>query len=128
MRLLLDTSVVIRIGGAGEPLRPALRAGILRAEAIFLTPLSRVEIIQKVAIGKLELPTDEPTFWQETVDLLRAEELPFTAAHAAHLAAMTSRHKDPFDRMILAQALAEDLTVATTDAVFAEYGVRLLGA
>ena len=117
---------MIRIGGAGSTLSPRLRQGILEAEALFLTPFSRVEIAIKYQLERLTLPTSEDAFWRETVELLGATELPFTAVHAGRFATLPLIHRDPFDRMIVAQALAEDLAIATTDAVFARYGVRLL--
>jgi PIN domain nuclease of toxin-antitoxin system len=52
--------------------------------------------------------------------------LPIDWPHAAAVEKMPSHHRDPFDRLIIAQALAEDLTVVTRDSVFREYGVRVV--
>lgn len=52
--------------------------------------------------------------------------LPLTAAHAGHLRALPFHHRDPFDRMIIAQALAEDIAVASVDETFLGYSVKLV--
>ena len=91
-----------------------------------MSSLARAEIGIKLSVGKLALSTEEAYFWRRTRDLLQAEELPFTAEHAGMLHRLPLHHRDPFDRMIAAQCLVEELTLASTDAIFAEYGVRLL--
>jgi len=58
------------------------------------------------------------------VEELQAIELPFTSRHAELLASMPLHHRDPFDRMISVQCLAENLAIATTDSVFTLYGVQ----
>lgn len=125
MRILLDTNVLIKVGMKDR--LPLAITEALEDAAILVTPLSRAEIALKHALQKLPLPHAEPEFWRLLIERLDAQELPFTSSHAARLAAMPLHHRDPFDRMILAQALVEDLTVATTDAGFARYGVRVLG-
>ena len=58
---------------------------------------------------------------------LRHPELPIRGAHARVAAALPPHHRDPFDRMIAAQAQVEELTLVTTDDIFKKYGVRTLG-
>ena len=101
--------------------------GALARATLLVSPLSRAEIALKHSLNKLPLPRPEPEFWSLLLGRLEASELPFTCDHAAALVKMPIIHRDPFDRMILAQALVEDLTVATTDAIFERYGVKTLG-
>jgi PIN domain nuclease of toxin-antitoxin system len=123
---LLDTSVFLGIGMSGTFISPNLRQTILEASTLFVSPITRTEIGIKVSVGKLSLPTDERRFWAEMVKRLQAAELPYTCAHAALLADLPLQHRDPFDRMLVAQCLAEDLHFATIDSIFADYGVKTL--
>lgn len=124
MRLLLDTSVILRMTLSSEPLHSRLEEAILTAPEILVSSISRAEIGIKLSIGKLHLRHEEHEFWRKLVSGLQAQELPFTSPHAALIADMPLIHRDPFDRMIVAQCLSEDLSLATTDYVFAEYGVK----
>jgi PIN domain nuclease of toxin-antitoxin system len=118
--------VVINIATNPSEVDPRLIAHLKQASDRFVTSIARAEIGIKVSIGKLHLPTTENEFWTELVTRLQATELAFESSHAALLAGMPLHHRDPFDRMIAAQCLAEDLTLATTDVVFARYGVRTI--
>ena len=126
MRLLLDTSIVIRLGGQAADLRGPLKEAILNATEILVTPVARAEIGIKLSIGKLRLPVLEPVYWAGVTTRLQARELPFTSSHAALLASLPLLHRDPFDRMIACQCLEEDVFLATTDSVFEQYGVKTI--
>ena len=80
------------------------------------------EIAIKKSIGKLTAPDD--------IDRIVSErgfiELPVRIYHASTLLKLPFYHRDPFDRMLIAQAIAEDLTIITADKKFRKYGVRLL--
>ena len=95
--------------------------------------VSAVEIAIKHQAGKLTLPSDfEADFGGALDGLLQRMQmtpLPFDLSSAAHLATLPLHHKDPFDRMIIAQALTSDLPVATADAKFLAYdGLAVLKA
>jgi PIN domain nuclease of toxin-antitoxin system len=126
LKVLLDTSIFIRVGNEQTPLSTELTEALVQADEILVSPISRAEIGIKLSIGKLRIPAEEATYWRETVTRLQAIELPFTADHASRLAAMPLHHRDPFDRMIAAQCLAENLHLATTDRIFTRYGVAVL--
>ncbi|HEY3779915.1 MAG TPA: type II toxin-antitoxin system VapC family toxin [Fimbriimonadaceae bacterium] len=126
MKILLDTSILLGIGLFGTSAHPKLYEAILAAETLMVSPIARVEIGIKVSIGKLALPTDEKRFWSELVKRLQATELPYSCAHAALLASLPLHHRDPFDRMLVSQCLVEDLYIATSDAIFVDYGVKTL--
>jgi len=124
--LLLDTSVILRIGIAPGSLTAAITEGILVCKAIFVPSVARAEIGIKLSIGKLTLPVEEKRYWKEITSRLQAQELPFSCAHAALLSQMPLHHRDPFDRMIAAQCLQEGLVLASTDTIFRAYGVKML--
>ena len=82
------------------------------------------EIRIKEAIGKLELPAE----FRSVLDEQPFLHLPVTVEHAHAVAELPPIHRDPFDRMLAAQARSERMVVATRDAVFAEYGVGVIAA
>lgn len=115
---------MLRMGGVETSVSPQMREAILRADELFVTPIARAEIAIKLSIGKLRLPASEVAFWNGLVDELQATEIPFLSVHAGLLAELPFHHRDPFDRMIIAQCLSEGLHAATTDSIFAKYGVQ----
>ena len=82
------------------------------------------EISIKQSAGRLRVPED----FAEKIAASRLELLPITAAHAWTAGALPPHHSDPFDRMLIAQAQAEGLTVVTRDRRIALYGVPTLAA
>lgn len=124
MRLLLDTHVLIWWAQGSGLSPPATRAIRSPANDVFVSAASVWEAEIKAAIGKLDLDADlagEPA-------LHGFLELGITAGHAVEAARLPLHHGDPFDRMLIAQARLEDLTVVTRDAAFKAYGVPLLAA
>ncbi len=118
--------MLVRLGGTNARVPTEISRHVAGNDELFVTPLSRAEIAIKVGTGKLRLSAPESEFWEEVVRRLQAVELPFTSAHAALLSSLPPYHRDPFDRMIIAQALCEDLVIATTDEIFNRYGVRTI--
>ena len=82
------------------------------------------EVAIKRALGKLDAPDD----LRRTLLLCGFDELPITVDHASVAGALPRHHDDPFDRMLVAQALVEGLTVLTVDPRFAAYGVDVLSS
>ena len=91
----------------------------------FVTEVSGIEIAIKQSIGKLRLPPPFQTSFAyaftEAADALSADVLPIKLSHIEVLSYLPLHHRDPFDRLIIAQALAERLTVVTSDRAFALY-------
>jgi PIN domain nuclease of toxin-antitoxin system len=79
-------------------------------------------------LGKLRLPEPPARYVSSRLDALRTLPLPIDHNHALHVAALPSHHRDPFDRLIIAQAQVEDLPVLTADPVFARYDVTMISA
>jgi PIN domain nuclease of toxin-antitoxin system len=122
VRLLLDTHVFLWWREASERLGPDSVEAISKAEAVFVSAATAWEVAIKVALGKLRLPGPlEPA-----VEESRFDKLPITFAHAAAVAALSPLHRDPFDRMLIAQAVVEQLTLVTHDRRFELYGVPIL--
>lgn len=122
MSLLLDTHVVLWwLEGTGLP-GPVVDRIADPAELVVVSAASIWESAVKAAMGKLETPEA----LGDAVTGEGFEALPITFAHAERAGALPPHHGDPFDRMLVAQALAEGLTVVTHDPVFEPYGVNLL--
>lgn len=122
MRLLLDTHVVLWWQEAAPELGAELRASIASADLVYVSAASAWEVEIKRALGKLVLPAP-------FADVLAPNgflELPVTMRHAAATAALPSHHRDPFDRMLVAQALVEGCTLVTGDRALAAYGVPVM--
>lgn len=122
MTLLLDTHVVLW-GIAGDATLGMEFLDRLRTDPdIFLSPVSLWEITIKQAARKLAGPPD----LAERVRAMGFRELPVTHAHAIAAGRLPPHHRDPFDRMLVAQAVTEGLTLATRDASIALYDVDVL--
>jgi PIN domain nuclease of toxin-antitoxin system len=80
------------------------------------------EISIKRSLGKLKAPED----LLSTIEASGFRELPVTFVHADQAGGLPPHHRDPFDRMLVAQAQVEGLTIVTHDSVIAKYGVRIL--
>jgi PIN domain nuclease of toxin-antitoxin system len=129
MRCLLDTHVWLWMLTAPDRVR-GRAADVLRdaRSELLLSAASSWEIAIKYAIGRLPLPESPETYVPERMRLTRVESLPVTHAHALRVAALPRHHQDPFDRLLIAQAQIESLTIVTVDPAFGGYDVRVLAA
>ena len=125
MRVLLDTMVLI--WAARRPARLSRRAERTvrsTANVLEVSALSLSEIAIKNRSGKLNLHEADV---HQVLDDLDIRILPYTREHAFRLFGLPWHHTDPFDRQILAQALAEDIPVITSDEMFGRYeGIRVI--
>ena len=123
MRLLLDTHVAIWWLSGDRRLSPTTRRAIEDASNAYLSAVSLWEIFIKQDTGRLELPAG-------FVAVLRDDfvELQLTFDHAVEGRSLPLLHRDPIDRMLVAQARAEGLTIVSADRKLAEYGVSVLAA
>ena len=122
MTLLLDTHVVLWWRQGGRRLSREARAAIAAAAIVHVSAASAWEVAIKMAIGRLDL--DQP--FEAHVREAGFETLPITFAHAAEVARLPRHHADPFDRMLVAQARVERLTLVTHDRAFLAYDVPTL--
>jgi PIN domain nuclease of toxin-antitoxin system len=125
-RLLLDTHVWLWWQAGDKRLgRDTLRA-IRQAAEVRLSAASAWEIAIKSAIGKLVLPLDADI--EAELERDGFQPLAVEVAHAEALRGLPVLHRDPFDRMLVAQAMVEGLTLVTADPALARYGVAVLDA
>ena len=94
------------------------------ASVVFVSSATAWEIAIKQALGKLDAPND----LERQIEVNRFEPLSITIGHAYSAGTLPRHHDDPFDRMLVAQALAEGLTIVTRDPRLSPYGVSTLSA
>ena len=124
MRILLDTHVVLwELSGTRTVGREAERA-IERATELAFSVVSFAEIGVKAAIGKLSVPED----FHDNVLRLGLRIVGLAPDHGLAVADLPVHHRDPFDRLLIAQARREGLTLLSADERFAAYDVDLLDA
>jgi PIN domain nuclease of toxin-antitoxin system len=121
-RLLLDTHIFLWWRGDPDRLSAEARARIAAADIVFVSAASAWEAGIKVSLGRLTLPDAV----EAGVAASGFEKLLITFSHAERAAALPPFHRDPFDRMLVAQAQAEGLTLVTHDRLLEPYGVPIL--
>ena len=124
MRLLLDTHVVLWWLTDDPTLSDDLKDRIDHDPDVHLSPVTIWELAIKQAIGKLKEPADLP----ERIRAARLPEIAITSEHALVAGRLPMHHRDPFDRMLVAQARCEGLTLATRDVHIPSYDVAVLPA
>lgn len=127
MKLLLDTHVwlwlLTRPERVPAPAREAVGDG---RTSTYWSTVCAWEIALKHALGKLPLPAPPAVLVAESLAESGASALPITHRHALDAAALPPHHKDPFDRLLVAQAVAEGATLVTGDPKVAVYDVPIL--
>lgn len=125
MRLLLDSHALLWALIAPDKLSVAAAREIRSAaNNVWFSPASVWELEIKRSQGKLDLPDN----WLEAVEHSRFVEQPIRSSHAALAGRLPWHHRDPFDRMLIAQALTEELRLVSRDRLAAVYGVKVLEA
>jgi PIN domain nuclease of toxin-antitoxin system len=118
VRLLLDTHVFLWFLADAGDLSQDARRDIDAAEEVFVSAASIWESAIMAALGKLKVDVEQVAAGIERSGFL---ELPVRASHAAQVASLPDHHRDPFDRLLIAQAISEPLVLLTADRVFAQY-------
>ncbi len=125
MPVLIDTHVLL--WADAEPGRLSARARSLVesfSTEVFVSAASAWEIATKVRIGKLPQAAAFSAEMARRVEMLGFSPLPVTLEHALRAGQLPETHKDPFDRMLIAQAQAENLALISNERVFDGYGIR----
>ena len=124
MKLLLDTHALLWYLTTPEKLPSAAHLAIQSADnEVFASLASAWEISIKVALGRLEFDTQG---LERALVAVGVEALGIGLQHTARIAELPQHHGDPFDRMLVAQALCESMTLVSRDRELAKYGIRLL--
>ena len=124
-RFLLDTHVVIWWLASDQRLGTSARDAIEDGEAIvYISAVTAFEMSTKKRLGKLDVP-DDLTEQMAANSIL---ELPVTITHGLEAGGLPLHHKDPFDRLLVAQARCEDLTIVTSNKIIGSYDVLTLPA
>ena len=124
LKLLLDTHALLWWSTSDARLSPKAKKAIASEDIdVFVSAASAWEIATKVRVGKLEWPATAGTVNTYVLEQgFRA--LPISLEHAERAGQLAIGHRDPFDRMLMSQALAEDMWLATNEDVFERAGVR----
>ena len=129
MRVLLDTQAWLWMLAAPERLAPATRKLLTKsANELLLSAASAWEIAIKHGLGKLRLPDTPERAVPELMARTGVVPLPILHRHALRVATLPPKHRDPFDRLLVAQAQIEDLSILTADRSFRQYEVRVIDA
>lgn len=118
MRLLLDTHIFLWAVSGDAALAASSRRVIDSADAVYVSAASIWEIAIKSRLGKIDA---DPEALLAAVDASGFEELPVRALHATGVSRLAPHHNDPFDRLLIAQAIAEPLRLMTADPVLTRY-------
>jgi PIN domain nuclease of toxin-antitoxin system len=129
VKLLVDTHIWLWMLTAPERMNEAARNAIANpANEVILSVASAWEVAIKHALGKLPLHAPPARLVEISVTMLGVNVLPIALDHALAAAALPQHHRDPFDRMLVAQAQLDGLTLVTADDVLRQYGGTLLWA
>jgi PIN domain nuclease of toxin-antitoxin system len=127
VRLLADTHALLWALGDPDQLSDAARSALREpSNEVFVSAASVWEIAIQHASGKLRLPAAPADWIPRALERSGFDPLAIEARHALAAGALPSHHHDPFDRMLIAQALTDGLVVVTRDRRFAAYGVAIV--
>jgi len=127
MKALLDTHTFLWWITDKPKLSPLAREIITDADnELFLSAASGWEMVIKARLGKLQLPDNADSFISEQLALNAIVSLPVQMSHALHVYALPNHHRDPFDRMLMAQAQMERLPILTADPQIGRYAVETI--
>jgi PIN domain nuclease of toxin-antitoxin system len=125
MSLLLDTQALLWFLLDDTRLTETARNRISVSNSdVFVSPASLWEIAIKISLGKYALPMPFENFWEEQLWKNDFDLLDLTVSHAAKVVVLPFHHRDPFDRLIISQALVEGFPVVGSDKTFDAYGVQ----
>jgi len=123
LRILLDTQALI-LAGRNQLPRPAARAYTSRSNEVYFSRASLWEIGIKASLGKLKFPRSITKYYDALVEQFALKPLSIEAVHIDRAVNLPWHHRDPFDRLLIGQALEEDLALIGADSRFDWYGCR----
>jgi PIN domain nuclease of toxin-antitoxin system len=127
VRLLLDTCTFLWLAGGGASLSRAAADAIASPDhEVFLSSASVWEVVMKHQLGRLPLPEPPDRLIPAERALRGVATLPFDEESALHGMRVPWLHRDPFDRMLIAQAIAHGLAIVTPDPLISQYPIRVV--
>ena len=127
MKVLIDTQCWLWMNASPEKFSDRTRALLLDPDTVRMLSAGSIwEIAIKYHLGKLPLPVAPTDYVPARLALTKTTPLSISVAHALRAGALPPLHRDPFDRMIVAQALVEGVPVLSSDRQLDGYGIRLL--
>ena len=123
---LLDTHALLWWVDNDSRLDPRVRDEIATAERVMVSDVSLWELIIKCGVGKLTLSPDAGKWFERHTAASRFGELAISRAHLHAVQTLPMHHRDPFDRLLIAQATVENLTLISNDSTFAPYDINVL--
>lgn len=127
MKALLDTHVFLWAINEPNRLSPAAKTIIADADnTLFFSAASAWEIAIKTQLGKLKLPEQAETYILRHMSTASIDPLPIELSHALRVASLPLHHRDPFDRLLVAQAQQEKLSIITADPLIGQYAVKVI--
>jgi PIN domain nuclease of toxin-antitoxin system len=128
LKLLLDTHIILWLAGAPEKLSEKTQALLQASDnSLFFSSASIWEIVIKLGLGRKDFKVD-PSRLRKMLMQNGYAEISITAEHALKIESLPALHKDPFDRMLLAQARTEGMMLLTVDPLIAQYQDSVLPA
>jgi PIN domain nuclease of toxin-antitoxin system len=129
LKAILDTHVFLW-WITDDPLLPEKIRRIISDgnNELYLSAASCWEIAIKASLGKLSLPGKPDVFISEQLAINSIQSLPVQSSHALHVFSLPAFHKDPFDRLLIAQAELEKIPIITSDSMISLYRVKVLWA
>ena len=124
MKAILDTHAFLWAIAQDEKLSRRAQKIFTGPNDLWLSVASIWEIMIKVQVGKLPLPLPTGPYVVKKLAENRIEVLSITLDHVLRTESLPLHHRDPFDRMMIAQALVEDIPIISADAVFDSYGIK----
>ncbi len=125
MALLIDTHAFLWFIDDDPRLSPSASERIGNpAERVLVSVVSLWEIVIKLGTGKLSLDRPPAELWPESLAANHFEALPVTSEHVLAVSPLPLHHRDPFDRLLIAQAIVEKLELVSVDPVFDRYPVE----
>lgn len=125
MKYLLDTHILLQWLNNDRTLSHKISEIIANPDnIIFVSSVNTWEITIKKSLGKLEAPNDI----EKAIEANEFQKLPITIEHSTYIANLPLYHKDPFDRLLIAQAIVERLTLLTCDTQIPKYSVHIIQA
>ena len=127
MRILLDTHAFLWMIFGDERLDESIRAQIVHPQnEVFLSVATLWEIAIKVSLGKLDLAIPFEQMMEELLNRYAVRVLPISIAALVAVSKLPFHHRDPFDRLLIAQAIVENIPIISRDSIFSNYPVKII--